>query len=165
MKTRKLFLYILITAILGLILQLFLHEFGHMFFAICTGNKIETISFGSSSYTGIQVVDESSIAIISLGSFILPILFYIVMSFIKNMFISLLNMFVGVITALQLGINSIAIVITDKTSEVYNTYDLGIFVNATNINLVVCSMVALAIAICLLIFAVYVGVKNILKKI
>ena len=159
MKTRKLFLYIFVTAILGLAIQLVLHEFGHMLFAIFTGNKVEVLSFGSSSYTGIKVINEKSIPIISLGAFILPVAFYIAMSFVKNIFVSLLNMYIGVITAIQLGINAIVILTTDKTSEMFNTYDLGMFVNATNLSNVVCAAAALLITICMLIFAVYRGAK------
>ena len=163
MKTRKLLFYLFITGVIAFVLQLFLHELGHVVFAIITGNKVEEFSIASSSYTGVNVSNLNSIPLISIGSFILPIAFCIAICFLKSNFLIFLNIYVGVITSIQLGINGISLLTVDNTSPYYNTYDLQMFVNSTNFNPIVVCVISLVIAMVLAFLVISKGLKTICK--
>lgn len=153
MRNIKFILKFVLACVLGLVLQLTLHEMGHALFAVITGNEVVDITIGIISYAEISVTNAWSVPLISIGSFILPIIVCVVIEFIPSIFTKMLNTVILVITTIQLGINSVAICF-EQNYDVLQTYDLGILVTACNVNAIVVSAVTSLITIALTIWSV-----------
>ena len=147
MKKRTILINLILPGIFALILHTIIHEMGHIITAIITGNKIQSFSFGSESFAGINVVNFWSIPLISIGSFFLPVIVFIILSLFKKHFIKMLGIYIGFIAVIQAIINSVAILLLDKVSAEYNTYDLGILVNYTNCNPVIVSIISIVLSL------------------
>ena len=134
----------IIACIVGFFLQFILHEMGHAIFALITGNKVVEIHLGIISYAEIMVVNKWSIWLISIGSFVFPLVICSILDALPFEFTKALNIVVLVITTIQLIINATAIICV-RDWNVLKTYDLGICVTTANMNSVVVSIVSFVV--------------------
>ena len=148
MRNVLLLLKILAISLIGLIMQLVLHEYGHVVLALLTGNVISNVKFGIASYATINIVNGWSVPIISLGSFILPIGVCMLLGLFKNRTINMLVTVILAITMVQLFINAIAILVV-KDSAVLQTYDLGLFITNLGVSGILVSIISFAILVML----------------
>ncbi|MBQ8042956.1 MAG: hypothetical protein IJ272_02250 [Clostridia bacterium] len=144
----------ILACILGFFLQLLFHEMGHAIFALITGNEIMSINFGVVSYAEIQVLNHWSVWIISIGSFVFPIIVCLFFELFHNEFLRLLSTVVLTITTIQLGINAVAVLCVKDLSEL-QTYDLGICITSAGMNNIFVSIIALICVTLLSIWVIY----------
>ena len=152
MKTRKTFevIVLMVITFLSIFIFLFLHELGHSLFALITGNEVKGIMVGEISYAYINMKNMWSVPLISIGSFILPLIICGVLSLFKNKYIRVLNISFLVSTISQLILNAVVIMF-GKSDQTLNEYDLGIFIKATGFNEFVVGIIALCI-VCIIAF-------------
>lgn len=151
MNTKNAILKTMFAGILGLWLQLLLHELGHALLAIIRGNEVEKIKIGIMSYAEIKVENTASIPIISLGAFILPLCVVIIFQKVdsKRYFINMTRSMVCMVTLIQLLINIFAMLSKNVSETMLNTFDLYIFISNTEYNkymvIAICFMVVILI--------------------
>lgn len=140
--------------LLALVLNLVLHELGHLIVAILTGNKVGALSYGVQSYVGIQVINSWSAPIISIGSFLLPaVIALTVFVFCKNRVIpNLIIMPLAALLGLNIIMNS---VVSFVGSANETTWDLLMFIQYANLELYkyIVGVVSLIIGILFIIFS------------
>ena len=142
MQKMSYILKFIVACALGFFLQMFFHEMGHTVFALITGNKIMDINFGIVSYADIQVLNGWSLWIISIGSFVLPIIICLLLEIFHGEFIRFLSTVILTITTIQLGINAVAVLCVQDFKEL-QTYDLGICITNAGMNNIFVSVIAL----------------------
>lgn len=153
MRKTPFILKFIVVCVLGVLLQLTLHELGHATFAVITGNKLADIHIGVISYAEIMVVNEWSVWIISIGAFVLPIIVCGVLAVWDCEFTGILSLVMLVITTIQLAINSVAIICV-KDVATLQTYDLGICITSGGINNLIVFCLSLIAVICLTLWIV-----------
>lgn len=162
MSTRKIILKTFFAGILGLWLQLLLHELGHAIFAYLTGNKVSAIKIGLISYAEIAVANNLGIPIISLGAFILPIIITLLLLNCSNRYyvLNMTTISIGIITVIQIIINVFAI--WSKNTNNIDTYDLYIFIKNSGYNKYTVGIIAVIIA-CIILGKCFNKIKKVLK--
>jgi len=153
MRNVKFILKFVLACVIGIVLQLTLHEMGHALFAAITGNEIVDINIGVVSFATINVKNAWSIPVISIGSFVLPIIICAILEFIPCVFVKMLNTIILTITTIQLGINSVAVYFV-KNHDTLQTYDLGVLITSGNANNILVGSIALIVTIALLVWCV-----------
>lgn len=153
MRNILLVIKIVTLSLIGLILQLLFHEYGHVVMAILTGNTISDVSVGSTSYTTIKVVNQWSVSIISLGAFILPIVVCLILNIFKNKTVNMLSAVILFVTIIQLAINAVAIMVVKNDAEL-QTYDLGILMVRLGVNGTLVAIGAFVVVITLCVWLV-----------
>ena len=88
----------ILACILGFVLQLTLHEMGHAVFALITGNEVVNVSLGIVSYAVVNVLNEWSIPVISVGSFVFPIVVCAFLALFRSEFVRCLSAVILTIT-------------------------------------------------------------------
>lgn len=154
MSKIKFWIEFAISAVIGIWLQLFLHELGHALFAIITGNKVIGMSIGVTSFANIQIVNRWSIPIISIGAFILPVIFCGFIEVFKNLFTRMLSATILTMTIIQLGTNAI-VVSSVRNSSTLSYYDLGIVVNNTDISILLVTFISICVVIALIVWLAF----------
>lgn len=136
MKKRifRLISEILIASVLGIWLQLLLHEAGHALFAILSKGKIVGVKIGIVSYVDVFVKNKSDFIIISIGAYIFLYVIWLMLYFINEnrFFINMLRTIIFICTTIQLAINTAIIFILDNSRVL--EYDIGKFIYYSNIN-------------------------------
>lgn len=126
MRKAVVILKLIFAGILGFVLQLFFHEAGHAIFALITGNRVIGLNFGVVPYAEIQILERWSIWIISIASFVFPIIMCLVFELFRGEFMRILTAMILTITTIQLGINSVAVILLEDFYEL-KTYDCSNF--------------------------------------
>jgi len=132
MKRKMPIVALIAIAIVSVVIGLLLHELGHLIMALACGCPVKGFHIGVNSYVEIDVATATSfqLAIISLGSFIIPEIIYLCWMKIKNpYFVSLriftaMNLYVGILL-------SIAVLL--KGTNQPETYDILMFQNYTGV--------------------------------
>ena len=137
-----------IACVLGFLLQLTLHEFGHATFAVITGNKLADIHIGVVSYAEIRVVNQWSVWIISIGAFVLPLIVCGTLVVCNSEFTRILSLVMLVMTTIQLAINTVAIICI-KDVATLQTYDLGICITSGGMNNIDIFIFSSIVVVCL----------------
>lgn len=153
MRKAPFVLKFIVACVVGFLLQLTLHEFGHATFAAITGNKLANIHIGIVSYAEIMVVNEWSIWVISIGAFILPIIVCGILSIWDCEFTGILSLVMLVITTIQLAINTVAIICV-KDVFALQTYDLGVCITSGGLNKLIVFSLSLIAVICLVLWII-----------
>ena len=143
----------ILACILGFVLQLTLHEMGHAVFALITGNEVVNVSLGIVSYAVVNVLNEWSIPVISVGSFVFPIVVCAFLALFRSEFVRCLSAVILTITTIQLAINAVAILSVKDVSRL-QTYDLGVCVASANWNNVILSVVSIITVITLIVWVI-----------
>lgn len=154
MRKIVFWLKFLVATLVGLVGQFALHEFGHALAALITGNEVVSIRFGIMSYAEINVINSWSIPIISVASFVLPILVCMLLEVIPLLFVKMTSSIILCITVVQLALNSFT-VLFEKNVSVLNTYDLGLVVTNASVNNILLGIIALASTVILLTWLIF----------
>ena len=151
MRNVKFMLKFIFACVLAFLLQLTLHEMGHALFALITGNEVVDVIVSVVSYAEINVINAWSIPIISIGSFVLPIVVCVLMDFIPSEFVRMLTTVILTITMIQLGINAVAI-LCEKNIHNLQTFDLGLVVMNSSINNILLGVLSIIIVLMLIVW-------------
>ena len=125
---------IIFIGIVAFILSLYLHELGHMLTAMLLLDiPMGKIKLGLESYAEVNVVNATNVdmALISIGSFILPQIVYWILISIKNVYISLFRIMLAAGHYTHLVFSAFIIIVG---SELPEKWDILLFINYLNID-------------------------------
>ena len=147
MKRTTLIVYSIFMFLFGSILGLFFHELGHTLIAFLVKAPVVDFHIGIVSYVQIDTFHTSTfqLALISIGSFLLPELINLVLLFSSNAYIVIFRILTAVPLYMHLLMSIVILIIGSNSPETWDILMFQKYSTANSIAIIILLMVIVAI--------------------